>query len=179
MKISGRVIHALWIIALAGLLSLPGCDRPRSDSAVVDVEAVFKDYKKSKVIHEGLAKDKADMETKGQAMLDEINKLVKESEILSDEARRERENRIREKGAALEVYRRGATQNLLDQTNGEYQKLMADLRVAAETVARKRAVRIVFDSSAVAYAGKELDITAEVVAELNRVFDEESRKGKK
>ncbi|MCX6354326.1 MAG: OmpH family outer membrane protein [Candidatus Aureabacteria bacterium] len=179
MTLSGKVIHVLRIIALAGLLALPGCDKPRSDIAVVDVDAVFKDYKKSKVIHEGLAKDKADMESKGQVMLDEINKLVKESEILSDEARKERENRIREKGAALEVYRRGATQNLLDQTNEVYQKLTADLRAAAETVARKRGVRIVFDSSMVVQSGKDLDITPEVTAELNRIFDEESRKGKK
>jgi Skp family chaperone for outer membrane proteins len=151
-----------------------GCSRTPTGIAVIDIESIFKNYKKSQSIYEGLEQDRRNLETRGQEMLDEINKLVKESELLSDETRKEREARIREKGAALEAFRRGAAQDLADRTSAEYQKLMGDVRAAAEAVAKRRQIEIVLDASVVVYGTKGLDVTEEVIGELNRRFDKES-----
>ncbi|MCX6356304.1 MAG: OmpH family outer membrane protein [Candidatus Aureabacteria bacterium] len=165
-------MHSLRTLRRAALftalaLTLSGCGRGR-DIAVVEIDAVFKEYGRSRQIQDGIEKEKQELETRGQQMLDEINKLVKESEILNDEARRERESRIKEKTAALETYRRGATKNLIDKTNEQYQMLLADVRAAAAVVARKRGIGVVFDSSAALYGAKGIDITPAVIAELNR-----------
>lgn len=171
-------MRGMIVATLVGALCLPGCGRAQKDIAVVDIESIFKEYKKSRLVHEGLEKDRLDMETRGQGMLDEINKLVKESEILSDEARKERESRIREKSIALESYRRAATKSLLDKTNEESQKLLAEVRAAAAAVSVRRGARLVLDNTAVVYGAKGLDITGDVTAELNRSYDKE-KKGKK
>jgi len=163
---AGRKMRLFCCVLSAAVLS--GCGGTGREIAVVDVEAVFKDYKKSQLSRERIEKSRADMEARGQEMLDEINKLVKETNLLSDDARKEREDRLKEKSAALDVYRRGATQDLLDRTNEEYQKLISDVRSAAEAVAARRGIKVVLDSTAVLYSGKGLDITGEVVAELNR-----------
>ena len=151
-----------------------GCSRTPTDVAVIDIDAVFRNYKKSQSVYEALEKDRRNLETRGQEMLDEINKLVKELELLSEEARKERETRIREKSAALEAFRRGAAKDLTDRTSDEYQKLMGDVRTAAETAAKRRQLKIVIDASAVVYGVKGLDATGEVIEELNRRFDKES-----
>lgn len=151
-----------------------GCSPTPTDIAVIDVDSIFKNYKKSQAIYEELEKERRGLETRGQEMLDEINKLVKESELLSEETRKERETRIREKSAALETFRFGASKELADRTNDEYQKLMRDVRAAAEAVAKRRRIEIVIDASAVVYGAKGLDATAEVIKELNRRFDKES-----
>jgi Skp family chaperone for outer membrane proteins len=157
-------------IVLLGFVAC-GCSRTPAGIAVVDIETVFKNYKKSQAIYEGLEKDRHNLETRGQEMLDEINKLVKESELLSEETRKERETRIREKSAALEAFRRGAAQELADRTSNEYQKLMGDVRLAAEAVAKRRQMEIVLDSSVAVYGAKGLNVTSEVIEELNCRFD--------
>lgn len=158
---------ALWLAAC-------GCSRAPAGIAVIDVDSVFRGYKKSQSIYDGLEKDRRNLETRGQEMLDEINKLVKESELLSEETRKERETRIREKSAALEAFRLGAAKDLADRSNDEYRKLMGEVRAAAEAVAGRRGIEIVVDASAVVYGVKGSDVTAEVVEELNRRFAEES-----
>lgn len=163
--------RAACVAALLAALLLPACKSREAGIAVVDVEAVFRGWKKSKAIHAALEKEKRDLETKGQGMLDEINALVKESGILSEEARRERETRIREKSAAVELFRRTATRNLMDKTGEEYGKLMDEVRAAAATVARGRGVRVIVDSSMVAYSDAGMDATRDIVEELNRRFD--------
>jgi Skp family chaperone for outer membrane proteins len=155
---------------------ISGCAPSPTDIAVIDIDSIFKNYKKSQSIYEGLEKERSSLETKGQEMLDEINKLVKESELLSEEMRKERETRIKEKSLALETYRRGATKDLAERTNSEYQKLMNDVRVAAEAVAQRRQIKIILDTSAVAYSAKGLEVTREVIDELNRRFDKEHGK---
>jgi len=162
-------------MTLLGLF-ISGCARSPADIAVIDIESIFKSYKKSQSIYERLEKERRSLETKGQEMLDEINKLVKESELLSEETRRERETRIKEKSVALEAFRRDATRELAEKTNNEYQKLMNDVRVAAGTVAKRRQIKIVLDTSAVVYSAKGVDVTGEIIEELNSRFGKESAK---
>lgn len=167
-----KMMRFVLSIMLLGFVAC-GCSRTATGIAAIDVDAIFRNYKKSQSIYEGLEKDRRNLETRGQEMLDEINKLVKESELLSEETRKEREARIKEKSAALEAFRRGAAQDLADRTNDEYRKLMGDVRAAAEAVAKRRGIEIVVDASAVVYGAKGLDATGEIIEELNRRFDKE------
>lgn len=147
-----------------------GCGRRGPDVAVINIDEIFKSYDKYKAIHGGLEKERNELEAKGQQMLDEINALVKEAELLSEEARREREQRIREKSAQLEAYRMGATRTLMEKTNEKYRALMDEVRVAAEAVAKRRRLGLILDSATAPYSAKSLDVTGEVVDELNRRF---------
>lgn len=167
------VIRRRGVAALAAAVLLCGCGRRGERVAVIDVEAVFKGYRKAQAVHAELEKEKRDLEKKGQGMLDEIDALVKEPGILGEEARRERETRIREKSAAVELFRRTATRKLMDKTGEEYAALMDELRAAAGAFARRRGIRVIVDSSAVAYSGEGMDMTREVVEELNRRLDKE------
>lgn len=171
MKSRARRIAVALLAASLAALFISACGRPPGEVAVIDVDAVLKGYRKSKAIYATLDKEKRDLETKGQGMLDEINALVKEPEILSEEARKEREGRIRGKSAALEQFRRTATRDLVDRTNEEYQKLMREVRAAAEAVAKKRGARVVLDVSSVAYSDRVLDVTRELTEELNGRFE--------
>ena len=160
-----------WIGASAAAALLCGCGRGAEPVAVIDMEAVLKGYRKAQAVHATLDKEKRDLEKKGQGMLDEIDALVKEPGILDEEARRERETLIREKSAAVELFRRTAPRTLMDKTGEEYATLMGELRAAAGAFARRRGIRVIVDSSAVAYAGEGMDMTREVVEELNRRLD--------
>ena len=153
-------------VPLVLLLGLVGCGR--SPVGVVDIDRVFKEYSASKKIYEEIQERKKDLETRGQEMLDEINRLVKESELLSDEARKEREARIKEKSRALEEFRRSATLGLMERTNKEYGKVLDDVRSAARAVAARRGLAIVMDASVVVYNSDRIDVTADIIAELNR-----------
>lgn len=157
-------------MSLVALL-LSACGRPPGEIAVVDVDAVFRGYRKSQAIYATLDTQKRELETKGQGMLDEINALVKEPGVLGEEAVKERENRIREKSNALDQFRRTATRSLVDRTNEEYRKLMVEVRAAAESVAKTRGARVILDASSVAYSDRGIDVTRELVEELNRRFE--------
>jgi outer membrane protein len=137
---------------------------------VIDIDKVFENYDKSRGIYERLQKEKQELETEGQKMLDEINTLMKEAELLSDEVRKEREQRIREKTSALELFRRQASSALIDKTAAQYETIMADVRNASKAVASREGYAIVLDSAMTLYANDSLNITDEVVAELNGMF---------
>ncbi len=161
------------ILLIILIFCISGCGRSPSGIAVINIDEIFKNYKKSQKINEELDKEKRELESRGQQMMDEINTLVKESELLSEETRKERETRIGEKTAALELYRRNATRELMGKTNLEYQKLMADVQVAAEAVAKKHKVKVILDGSSVVYGEKSLDVTKDIIEELNRNFDKQ------
>ena len=170
-------MRVLLIGALFLTLCLFGCERPGPAVCIIDIDEIFQNNKESREMYEQLQKEKSDLETKGQELLDEINTLVKESELLSDEARREREARIREKTAALEAFRRGAMLELMEKTNEEYRKMMDDVKSAAEIVAKKSGITIILDKSTVAFSAKKLDVTKEIIAELNSGY--KNKQGKK
>ena len=156
--------------SLLAVLVLCGCSRPPDQVAVIDVDAVLKGYKKSQSIYAAIDEEKRGLEAKGQGMLDEIKALAKGGGILEEEAREELEARIKEKSAALDLFHRTATRTLMDRTSDEYRGLMAEIRAAADAVAKRRGVRVILDSSAVAYSGMGMDVTRELVEELNRRF---------
>ncbi|MDD5555631.1 MAG: OmpH family outer membrane protein [bacterium] len=164
----GREARAARRAALLLCLACVGCGRGGPAVGVIDVDEVLKDYRRSREVQDGLEKEKRDLEAKGQEMVDEISRLVRESEILSEEARKEREARIREKSAALEAFRLGATRNLMEKSGDEYRKIMVEVREAAAAVARRRRLDLVLDASSAAYSDRRLDLTGEVAAELNR-----------
>lgn len=157
-------------------LFISGCAHSPADIAIIDIESIFKNYKKSQSINERFEKETLSLETKGQEMLDEINKLVKESELLSEETRRERESRIKEKSVALEAFRRGAMKDLAERRYDEYQKLMNDVRVAAGAVGQRRQLKIILDTSSVVYSAKGVEVTREIIEELNSRFGKGSIK---
>ncbi len=175
LLLKGVTVRCMFSVILLGFI-IVGCAPSPTDIAIIDIDLIFKNYRKSQSIYEGLEKERRGLETRGQEMLDEINKLVKESALLSDEARKERETRIKEKSMAIEAFRRGATADLAERTNNEYQKLMSDVRVVAGVVAQKRQIKIILDTSAVVYGAKGLEVTREVIDELNRRCDKESVK---
>lgn len=48
---------------------------------------------------------------------------------------------------------------------------MVEVRAASGVVARKRGVRAILDVSTVAYSDRGMDVTRELVEELNRRFE--------
>ena len=64
----------------------------------------------------------------------------------------------------------------MERTNLEYQKIMDDVKSAAETVAKKHGISIILDRSTIAYSANRLDVTKEVIAELNRRYEKKQKK---
>ena len=134
----------------------------------VNLEEVMRGYYKAEKTLARLDIDLKEKEAAVEKMADEIKKLRAEKELLSESARLKKEEEIMEKTMALRKFRQEVEQDLEFKIHAERKKLEKENRDKIEEKAKAMGYALVFVGELILYKDPSLNITAEIVKELNR-----------
>jgi outer membrane protein len=169
-----------WRMIIAGVVSVAclwaGSGRAQK-IGYVNSDSIFAHYRGAADIRQELARAQAVWNQEIAAKRQQIDSLQRSLDdqtlVISSERRKARQEEIRTRRQELETYVRDVydPRGKADQKNRELSKPMVDkIGAAVRKVALDNGLQMVIDATAGAlvYAAKDLDITAEVVDELDR-----------
>jgi outer membrane protein len=169
---SPRSLAAAALVALAGaLFALPSPARADTKVAYVDLQRALTEIDEGKAARAAL-KEEFDQK---QKMLDdrkgEFEKMrgdfEKQSSLMSDDARKEKQGEIERKGNELQGFFMQQQKELSDReremTRGIFEKMSGIVHEIAEA----EGVSLVVQSEALVYAAPSLDLTNELVRKYN------------
>jgi outer membrane protein len=133
----------------------------------VDVEKVFNEYELTKQ-NDAKLKDEGKAKTGERAVLvEEIKKLKEEAELLSEEARKEKEAVIEEKLKSLRDFDEKTKNELRSKRDFLLKKIFDEIRQNIEEVGKEEGYTFIFNDRALLYKTPGNDLTAQVVKRMN------------
>lgn len=140
---------------------------------VIDFQRCIQESNEGKRIDESLKNKQAEMQKdvdkKRQELVDMQKEMDKQNLMLSMDAKTEREKEFEKKQRDL--------QYLMQDLNEEYKKLQTDARYSilttinsvVDTIAKQQKFDLIAERANIMYFSKELDITDQVITELNKL----------
>jgi len=145
--------------------------------AYVDLEKVFQEYEKKKVLEKKL---QAEGEVTRQELAkkrEEIEKLKEEYKaqelLLSEEAKRERQEEIAKKSEALRELLDEVSKQMKEKEQKYTQEIVSDIMNKIKEIAEKEGYIFIFDKAALLYGAPPQDITKKIIDELNKEYEAE------
>lgn len=169
-----------FIIALFGvLLGAAGVQAQDSELKIgfVDFDSVVKRYYKTQLYQQQIQQDATEEEADLKAKIAEINKMKQELELLSDEARSEKEKQLQAKIAEAQGQRertkRDFQRKTINTMNEIFEEIYAEIEKQGKAhgydyVIRKRVASPAVDQPIILYADEKFDMTEEVISALNK-----------
>lgn len=139
----------------------------------VDFERAFNEYHKTKEGNAILAKEKTAKEDEGRKLVESVNQMRKEAELLSQNAKKQKEDEIRIKIRELKEFTELTRRGLIQKRNTMWKKIFDEIRTVVKLKGQKEGYNLIFDEKALIFKEDVLDITDEVIRELNK----EGKKG--
>jgi len=134
----------------------------------VDFEKVFNEYHKTKKGNEVLAKEKTAKEDEGRKLVESVNQMRKEAELLSQDAKKKKEEEIRGKIRELKEFTEITRRDLLKKRNQMWKKIFEEIRDVVQKKGKKEGYTMIYDEKALLYKDESLDMTDEIIRELNK-----------
>jgi|GEM_PF-1636640 len=184
-------VSTMAVLAVAFICAKSTSAQDKLKIAYVDFDEVFKRYYKTQLYQEKI-QDEANQEEKNlQEKVDEINKLKQELELLSDEARKEKEKTLQSKIAEAQGSRDQTRRDFQRKTINTMNEIFDEIYKVIEKkgkeggysyILRLKMASPTIDQQIILYAEKKFDITEEIIAEINKgskdVKKEESKGNK-
>lgn len=141
--------------------------------AWLDLDQVFRGYYKTEKVLSELEKNLEAKEEEIKKLAERIGTLEREKKLLSESGRREKEEEISEQKIALIKLQRESEIDLNQKVITEKGKLLNEILEIIEKKARADGYTFIFRGALMVYADPELDLTDEVLNELNKKQEEE------
>lgn len=161
-------------ILLSAASAVVGAGKPKI--AYVNVDRVLEQYEKTKS-----ASDKMELERKQRLeqrreMVEEINRLKDAADLLSEEARKEKQKVVDRKVKQLYQYEEETRKKSQREGRTFLQEVQDEIQEALELKGERDGYDYIFIYTAdeLGYRSKTYDITGEVVDMLNKKFSAES-----
>jgi len=145
----------------------------------VDVQKVFEEYRKKEDLEARLKLEQG----KAQQSLEEKRKeierlqedLIRQEMMLSELARMEKQNELRNETKELEKLAQSIQADLQKKWDLYTQEIVNDIMAAAKEIAEKEGYRLIFDKRVLLYATPEVefDLTQKVLSQLNQRYQPE------
>lgn len=142
----------------------------------VDVEKVFNEYEVTKQNDAKLKEEGKAKTAERTALVDEIKKLKDESELLSEDARKEKDAVIEQKLKALRDFDEKTKNELRNKRDFLLKKIFDDIRVTIEEVGKAEGYSLIFNDRALLFKTESYDITNLVIQKVNEKAKAESEK---
>jgi len=139
----------------------------------VDFEKVFNEYYKTKEGNAVLEKEKLAKEDEGRKLVESVNQMRKEAELLSQNAKEEKGDEIRVKIRELKEFTELTRRDLIKKRNEMWKSIFEEIRQLVKKKGKKEGYTLIFDDKALLFKSNSLDITDEIIRELNK----EGKKG--
>ena len=141
----------------------------------IDLEKVFQEYQKKSDIELMLEEETEVGREKLEQMRQELETLRREYEaqelLLTETARKERQQEITQKIKAIEVFRQEISTQIQGKQDQYTQEILQDIIKKIEKVSEKEGYTYVFDKAALLYAAPFQNITERIITELNKEYE--------
>lgn len=134
----------------------------------VDLRRIFYEYDAAAEMRKEVNDFTERTHERRDELVKEITQLRDRSEMLTGEARREAQAQIDRKIMELQEYEQRKRQELLEKENEMFEKVIMEIEKVVTVMAEEENYDFVLDSRYIMYAKRALDLTDEVVRELNR-----------
>lgn len=162
------------LVAVAFAFPQPGLGKEKERSftklkiGYVDFEKVFNEYHKTKEGNEILNKEKVAKEDEGKKLVDVINKMRQEAELLSQDAKKKKEEEIKQKIKELREFTELTRRDLIKKRNDMWKGIFEDIRAVVQEKGKNEEYSLIFDDKALLFKLDGLDLTEEVIQVLNK-----------
>jgi len=164
-----RWIKIITLMSFALMISAQPlfAQRP-SRIAYLNAAKVFDGYYKTKEADEKLENEGKKKNTERERLVKEINKFKDEVELLSKEAREEKEAVLNEKLRSLQDFDNEAKVSLQRRRNDMVKNILKEIDDVIKAYGSKNGYDIILDSRILLHANVELDISEDIIKELNK-----------
>ena len=126
------------------------------------------EYKKAKELNEALEKENQNAKVEFNKRTEEIKKLRDEMELLSESARREKGPELEKKLKELDRFRREKQQEIGRKYDEGIRSISEEISGVCEKYGKNKGYDAILDARAALYVPELLDITDEILKELNK-----------
>ena len=133
----------------------------------VDLRKAFYDYGKTKTFETQLNDLTVKREGDRNKMVEDITKMRDEVQMLQGDAKTKKQTEIDNKIAVLQEYDRETRQQLLNKKNDMFKEVIDDIQKVVESIGKANGYDYILDSRNVMYGKENLDLTDQVVSQLN------------
>ena len=177
MKKSFTAISVLAMMTLTFSGTVRAADA--ASYAYVDVASVFDKYQKTidndKTLQESGKKKELDRD----ALVSEIRQLKDELVLLKDDAKAKKQENLDAKIRELQEFDQAAKEQLGKVRRDAIQGIFQDIDGVVQGLGKKKGVSLIFNERALLYHDAKLDITSEVLTELNANYAAQQKGAKK
>ena len=133
----------------------------------VDLRKAFYDYNKTKTYETQLNDITAKRDSDRNKMVEAITKMRDEVQMLQGDAKTKKQTEIDGKIAVLQEHDRETRQQLLNKKNDMFKEVIDDIQKVVENIGKANGYDYILDSRNVMYGKETLDLTNQVVTQLN------------
>lgn len=126
------------------------------------------EYKKAKELNEALEKENEEAKKEFDKKTEALKKLRDEMELLSESARRAKAPELEEKLKELDTFRREKQQDIGRKYDEGIRDISKEISDVCEKYGKNKGYDAILDARATLYAPESLDITDEILKELNK-----------
>jgi Skp family chaperone for outer membrane proteins len=170
-----RERFAAVFIGLSFLGGIPGGAAPlfaaeAGKYACVDVAKVFDQYQKTKDNDKLLQEAGKKKEKERDVLVNEIRQMKDELLLLSDEAKEKKREALQAQVKKLSDFDQNTRQGLGEQRNQVVQGIFKDIDNTVQRYGERKGLELIFNERALLYHHTKLDITQEILNELNKEY---------
>ena len=105
---------------------------------------------------------------KEKKILDEEKKIIQQKKIISNEEYKKKVSELRKKVSALQNERNNLLQSVAKQRAEAKKTLLKNLNPIVKNYMKEKNIRMVVDKKSILLADENLDITKEIISQLNK-----------
>lgn len=167
MKNAAKLFSIFLILVMAGL---PAAMAAGEKYAYVDLAKVFDGYQKTKDNDKSLQDAGKKKESERDTIVHEIRQMKDELALLSEDARAKKQETLEGRLRDLAEFDRGARQELGEQRNKLVGEISKDIDDLVKRFGERKGFDYILNERALVYHRADLDVTAEVLVELNKEY---------
>jgi outer membrane protein len=138
--------------------------------AYVDVAKLFDEYQKTKDNDTVLKSMGEEKEKQREAIVKEIRSLKDELVLLTDEAKKEKQDLLDQKIIKLQDFDRDAKRELSENRSKLVKEIFQDIDDVVQVYGEKKGHDMILNERALLYRNEKFDVTADILAELNKGY---------
>ncbi|MBU3759269.1 MAG: OmpH family outer membrane protein [Candidatus Omnitrophica bacterium] len=138
--------------------------------AFVDVAKIFDEYQKTKDNDEALKTVGKAKEEERETLVKSVRALKDELVLLTDEAKAKKQDELDSKIRELQDFDQAAKRELGERRNKLVREIFQDIDAVVQKYGERKGFDMIFNERALLYHSGKLDVTQEVLTELNKSY---------
>ena len=135
--------------------------------ATVDIGKIFDEYEKTKKYDQQFQTEGKSKQEERDAIVHEVRRLRDEMALLSEEAKKEKQDTIEGKLKELDTFDSDTRKALGEKRNDAVREVFQDIESVMNQYGERKGYDIIFNDRALLYKNKQYDVTPDVLKELN------------